>query len=74
MKLSEKSNVFRVKKLSKENEYTATLSLPKTSDKYRAVKARAYLKYKDTSNNIQVIYGDEYTQAFDTSNKFGITQ
>lgn len=70
----EKSNVFRVKKLSKENEYTATLSLPKTSTKYSAVKAKAYLKYKDASNNIQVIYGDEYTQAFDTNNKFGITQ
>lgn len=71
----EKSNVFRVKKLSKENEYTATLSLPKTSTKYSAVKAKAYLKYRDASNNIQVIYGDdEYTQAFDTTNKFGITQ
>lgn len=70
----EKSNVFRVKKLSKENEYTATLSLPKTSDKYRAVKAKAYLKYKDADNNIQVTYGDEYVQAFGTSNKFGITQ
>lgn len=68
----EKSNVFRVKKLSKENEYAATLSLSKTSDKYSSIKAKAYLKYRDASGNIHVIYGDEYVQAFDTTNKFGI--
>ena len=67
------SKVFRVRALSAENEYTATLSLSKTSTKYSAVKAKAYLKYKDASNNIQVTYGDEYTQAFETTNKFGIT-
>lgn len=67
------SKVFRVRALSAENEYTATLSLSKDSNKYSAVKAKAYLKYKDASNNIQVTYGDEYTQAFDTTNKFGIT-
>lgn len=67
------SKVFRVRALSAENEYTATLSLSKDSTKYSAVKAKAYLKYKDSKNNIQVIYGDEYTQAFATENKFGIT-
>lgn len=67
------SKVFRVRALSAENEYTATLSLTKTNTKYSAVKAKAYLKYKDSSNNTQVIYGDEYTQAFATENKFGIT-
>ena len=68
------SNVFRVRALSAENEYTATLSLSIGSSKYSAVKAKAYLKYRDASNNIQVIYGNEYVQAFDTTNKFGITQ
>lgn len=67
------SQVFRVRALSAENEYTATLSLTKTNTKYSAVKAKAYLKYKDSSNNTQVIYGDEYTQAFGMENKFGIT-
>lgn len=67
------SQVFRVRALSAENEYTATLSLTKTNTKYSAVKAKAYLKYKDSSNNTQVIYGDEYTQAFGIENKFGIT-
>lgn len=68
------SKVFRIKTHSKENEYAAMISLPKTSDKYRSIKAKAYLKYRDASNNIQVVEGDEYTQAFDTTNKFGITQ
>ena len=67
------STVFRIKTHSKENEYAATLSLSKTSTKYSAIKAKAYLKYKDADNNIQVIYGDEYVQAFGTENKFGIT-
>ena len=68
------STVFRIKTHSKENEYAATLSLSKNSTKYSAIKAKAYLKYKDSDNNIQVIYGDEYVQAFGTTNKFGITQ
>lgn len=68
------STVFRIKTHSKENEYAATLSLSKNSTKYSAIRAKAYLKYKDAGNNIQVIYGDEYVQAFGTSNKFGITQ
>lgn len=68
------STVFRIKTHSKENEYAATLSLSKNSTKYSAIRAKAYLKYKDADNNIQVIYGDEYVQAFGTSNKFGITQ
>lgn len=67
------SKVFRVRALSAENEYTATLSLSKDSTKYSAIKAKAYLKYKDSGSNIQVIYGDEYTQAFGIENKFGIT-
>ena len=66
------SKVFRVRALSAENEYTATLSLSKDSNKYSAVKAKAYLKYKDKSG-VHVIEGDEYTQAFETTNKFGIT-
>lgn len=68
------STVFRIKTHSKENEYAATLSLSKNNTKYSAIRAKAYLKYKDAGNNIQVIYGDEYDQAFGTSNKFGITQ
>lgn len=68
------STVFRIKTHSKENEYAATLSLSKNSTKYSAIRAKAYLKYKDADNNIQVTYGDEYVQAFGTSNKFGITQ
>lgn len=68
------STVFRIKTHSKENEYAATLSLSKNSTKYSAIRARAYLKYKDANNKIQVIYGDEYVQAFGISNKFGITQ
>lgn len=68
------STVFRIKTHSKENEYAATLSLSKDSTKYSAIRAKAYLKYKDADNNIQVTYGDEYVQAFGTSNKFGITQ
>lgn len=68
------STVFRIKTHSKENEYAATLSLSKNSTKYSAIRAKAYLKYKDAGNNIKVIYGDEYVQAFGTSNKFGITQ
>lgn len=67
------SKVFRVRALSAENEYTATLSLAKDSTKYSAIKAKAYLKYKDAENNIQVAEGDEYTQAFGIENKFGIT-
>lgn len=68
------STVFRIKTHSKENEYAATLSLSKTSTKYSAIRAKAYLKYKDANNKIQVIYGDEYDQAFGTENKFGITK
>lgn len=68
------STVFRIKTHSKENEYAATLSLSKNSTKYSAIRAKAYLKYKDADNNIQVTYGDEYVQAFGTSNKFGIAQ
>lgn len=68
------STVFRIKTHSKENEYAATLSLSKNSTKYSAIRAKAYLKYKDADNNIQVTYGDEYVQAFGISNKFGITQ
>lgn len=68
------STVFRIKTHSKENEYAATLSLSKNSTKYSAIRAKAYLKYKDANNKIQVTYGDEYVQAFGTSNKFGITQ
>lgn len=68
------STVFRIKTHSKENEYAATLSLSKNSTKYSAIRAKAYLKYKDADNNIQVIYGDEYDQAFATENKFGITK
>ncbi|WP_296058189.1 hypothetical protein [uncultured Eubacterium sp.] len=68
------STVFRIKTHSKENEYAATLSLSKNSTKYSAIRAKAYLKYKDADNNLQVTYGDEYVQAFGTSNKFGITQ
>ncbi len=67
------SKVFRVKPLSAENEYTATLSLTKTNSKYSAIRAKAYLKYKDANNNIQVIEGDEHIQAFASENKFGIT-
>ena len=68
------STVFRIKTHSKENEYAATLSLSKNSTKYSAIRAKAYLKYKDANNKIQVAYGDEYVQAFGTTNKFGITQ
>ncbi len=67
------STVFRIKTHSKENEYAATLSLSKNSTKYSAIRAKAYLKYKDANNKIQVAYGDEYVQAFVTENKFGIT-
>lgn len=66
------SKVFRVRALSAENEYTATLSLSKDSTKYSAIRAKAYLKYKDKSG-VHVIEGDEHIQAFGTSNKFGIT-
>lgn len=68
------STDFRIDTHSKENEYAATLSLSKNSTKYSAIRAKAYLKYKDADNNIQVIYGDEYDQAFATENKFGITK
>ena len=68
------STVFRIKTHSKENEYAATLSLSKNSTKYSAIRAKAYLKYKDADNNLQVTYGDEYVQAFGTENKFGITK
>ena len=54
------STDFRIDTHSKENEYAATLSLSKNSTKYSAIRAKAYLKYKDADNNIQVIYGDEY--------------
>lgn len=67
------STVFRIKTHSKENEYAATLSLSKNSTKYSAIRAKAYLKYKDANNKVQVTYGDEYVQAFGTENKFGIT-
>lgn len=66
------SQVFRVKALSAENEYTATLSLTKTSTKYSAIRAKAYLKYRD-KDGVHVIEGDEHIQAFATENKFGIT-
>lgn len=66
------SQVFRVKPLSAENEYTATLSLTKTSTKYSAIRAKAYLKYRD-KDGVHVIEGDEHIQAFATENKFGIT-
>lgn len=68
----ETSQVFRVKPLSAENEYTATLSLTKTNTKYSAVRAKAYLKYRD-KDGVHVIEGDEHIQAFASENKFGIT-
>lgn len=68
----ETSQVFRVKPLSAENEYTATLSLTKTSTKYSAIRAKAYLKYRD-KDGVHVIEGDEHIQAFASENKFGIT-
>lgn len=68
----ETSQVFRVKPLSTENEYTATLSLTKTSTKYSAIRAKAYLKYRD-KDGVHVIEGDEHIQAFASENKFGIT-
>lgn len=68
------STVMTSKALSAEKEYTSILSLKETNDKYKGVRAKAYLKYIDEDNVEQVIYGDEYTQSFTTNTTIGGTK
>lgn len=63
------STVAPIRSLSAQNEYTARINIPATSTSYNSIKAKAYLKYRDQAGE-HVIYGNENTQAFDTSTRF----
>lgn len=63
------STVAPIRSLSAQNEYTARINIPATSTSYNSIKAKAYLKYRDEAGE-HVIYGNENTQAFDTSTRF----
>ena len=64
------STVAPIRSLSAQNEYTARINIPATSTSYNSIKAKAYLKYRDEAGNEQIKYGNENTQAFDTSTRF----
>lgn len=63
------STVAPIRSLSAQNEYTARINIPASSTSYNSIKAKAYLKYRDEAGE-HVIYGNENTQAFDTSTRF----
>lgn len=64
------STVAPIRSLSAQNEYTARINIPASSTSYNSIKAKAYLKYRDEAGNENITYGNENTQAFDTSTRF----
>lgn len=68
------STKMPVKALSPEKEFTATISVSKTNTTYQSIRAKAYLKYKDSTDVEKTIYGTEYTQAFTTDTVIGGTE
>lgn len=59
-----KTKVVKGEKLSKHNEYSIYMNVLKTSS-VKAFTAVAYVRYKDSNNNIKTIYSQSVTQAFD---------
>lgn len=59
-----KTKTVKGEKLSKHNEYSIYMNVSKTSS-VKAFTAVAYVRYKDSENNIKTIYSQSVTQAFD---------
>ena len=59
-----KTKTVKGEKLSKHNEYSIYMNVSKTSS-VKAFTAVAYVRYKDSKNNIKTIYSQSVTQAFD---------
>lgn len=59
-----KTKTVKGEKLSKHNEYSIYMNVSKTSS-VKAFTAVAYVRYKDSENNIKTIYSQSIEQAFD---------
>lgn len=59
-----KTKAVKGEKLSKHNEYSIYMNVSKTSS-VKAFTAVAYVRYKDSENNIKTIYSQSVEQAFD---------
>lgn len=59
-----KTKTVKGEKLSKHNEYSIYMNVSKTSS-VKAFTAVAYVRYKDSENNIKTIYSQSVEQAFD---------
>lgn len=60
-----KTKTVKGEKLSKHNEYSIYMNVSKNSTSVKAFTAVAYVRYKDSENNIKTIYSQSVTQAFD---------
>ena len=60
-----KTKAVKGEKLSKHNEYSIYMNVSKTSTSVKAFTAVAYVRYKDSENNIKTIYSQSVEQAFD---------
>lgn len=58
-----KIRAVKGEKVSKHNEYSIYMNVSKTSS-VKAFTAVAYVRYKDSNNNIKTIYSQSVTQAF----------
>lgn len=58
-----KTKTVKGEKLSKHNEYSIYMNVSKTSS-VKAFTAVAYVRYKDSENNIKTIYSQSVTQTF----------
>lgn len=58
-----KTRAVKGEKVSKHNEYSIYMNVSKTSS-VKAFTAVAYVRYKDSNNNIKTIYSQSVTQAF----------
>lgn len=59
-----KIRAVKGEKVSKHNEYSIYMNVSKTSS-VKAFTAVAYVRYKDSENNIKTIYSQSVEQAFD---------
>ena len=60
-----KTKAVKGEKLSKHNEYSIYMNVSKNSTSVKAFTAVAYVRYKDSENNIKTIYSQSVEQAFD---------
>lgn len=60
-----KTKTVKGEKLSKHNEYSIYMNVSKNSTSVKAFTAVAYVRYKDSENNIKTIYSQSVEQAFD---------